>query len=229
MEGKAQVIVLEANDFLKDIVSVAINELPFATVVFKTSSAQAVQEYPHLQSVDILLSDFQSKDGNLVDLLESLKQQEIHLKTLLFAAQFEQYFLKPLMDLGVLGCLDRENLQLDEIGKAIRSLFDGKIHFNSIITPSFVQEKWIQPMQNRLPNFTEREYEVLELLCLGHSREQISNDLFITNATIKYHLHKILEKTQFGSSFELVTNLYKSRCVPSIRLFRSMRRSLEGS
>lgn len=41
---------------------------------------------------------------------------------------------------------------------------------------------------------SKREYEVLELIHLGHSNQEISNQLFISESTVKSHVSSLLNK-----------------------------------
>ena len=41
---------------------------------------------------------------------------------------------------------------------------------------------------------SKREYEVLELINLGHSNQEISNQLFISESTVKSHVSSLLNK-----------------------------------
>ena len=46
---------------------------------------------------------------------------------------------------------------------------------------------------------TRREAEVLELLGRGFSNKEIANELFLSVATVKHHVHHVLEKLQLQS------------------------------
>ena len=43
-------------------------------------------------------------------------------------------------------------------------------------------------------NISKREYEVLELINLGHSNQEISKQLFISESTVKSHVSSLLQK-----------------------------------
>jgi DNA-binding NarL/FixJ family response regulator len=46
------------------------------------------------------------------------------------------------------------------------------------------------------PELTRRESEVLELLGIGFSNKEIANELCLSVATVKHHVHHVLEKLQ---------------------------------
>jgi two-component system, NarL family, nitrate/nitrite response regulator NarL len=61
------------------------------------------------------------------------------------------------------------------------------------------------------PNITPREHEILELIGLGLSNKQIAGRLLIELATVKNHIHNILEKLGVRSRAEAVDRVRRSR------------------
>jgi DNA-binding CsgD family transcriptional regulator len=51
---------------------------------------------------------------------------------------------------------------------------------------------------------TKREAEVLPLLLLGYSPAYIAKDLFLSESTVKTHLHNIVKKIGVKSKAELI-------------------------
>ncbi|MEG0662573.1 MAG: LuxR C-terminal-related transcriptional regulator, partial [Anaerovoracaceae bacterium] len=50
---------------------------------------------------------------------------------------------------------------------------------------------------------TEREMEILRLLCKNYSRKEIAQILFLSENTIKRHLANMMEKTGFNTTMAL--------------------------
>jgi DNA-binding NarL/FixJ family response regulator len=67
----------------------------------------------------------------------------------------------------------------------------------------FPEPKSIPMPQGEAP-FTDREMEILRLLCKSFTTEQIAKELFITEATLKYHKSNMLAKSGFTKTPELV-------------------------
>ncbi len=55
---------------------------------------------------------------------------------------------------------------------------------------------------------TKREREIVELICNGKSNQQIADELFISLATVKDHVHKVFQKTSVKSRIQL-SNLFR--------------------
>ena len=58
-------------------------------------------------------------------------------------------------------------------------------------------------LENRWASLSQREQQVVALICLGHRNYEIANILSIAPETVKTHLQRIFDKFQLRSSKEL--------------------------
>ena len=58
-------------------------------------------------------------------------------------------------------------------------------------------------------SLTKREEEILRELYMGKSNQQIANDLCISEATVKAHIHNLLGKMNVGSRVEAIVAIQK--------------------
>ena len=70
-------------------------------------------------------------------------------------------------------------------------------------------------MRERLAELTEREREILLLVARGLNNEEIGQELFISPATVKTHLARIMGKTDAHDRAQLVVFAYESGLVRS--------------
>ncbi|MGN6721724.1 MAG: response regulator [Marmoricola sp.] len=65
----------------------------------------------------------------------------------------------------------------------------------------------------RLEVLTSREQEVLELIGLGHTNQEIAEKLFLSEATVKSHVSRILGKLDLRDRVQAVIFAYETRLV----------------
>lgn len=58
-------------------------------------------------------------------------------------------------------------------------------------------------LENRWASLSQREQQVVALICLGHRNYEIANILSIAPETVKTHLQRIFDKFELRSSKEL--------------------------
>jgi len=88
----------------------------------------------------------------------------------------------------------------DELYRALEDAAEGTMHCAPHIAAAmykrlagFLQEP--DPLES-LPSLTSRENEILGLVEQGHSNKDIARRLGISSATVKNHMHNILQKLQ---------------------------------
>ena len=60
---------------------------------------------------------------------------------------------------------------------------------------------------------TDREKQVVELICKGMKNKGIAEKLFITETTVRHHLTSVFNKLEVESRLELVIYAFKHRLV----------------
>ena len=72
---------------------------------------------------------------------------------------------------------------------------------------SFFPEAKTIPTSMGEDPLTEREMEILRLICKHMTNEEIADELFITEHTVKYHKSNMLAKTGFKKSVDLAFHM----------------------
>jgi NarL family two-component system response regulator LiaR len=96
-----------------------------------------------------------------------------------------------------------KNVTANELAKAIRAAQDGFSMLAPEATNALFQD---MPKYSRLgSDLTETELKILALLVNGSSNKEISDQLFISTATVKYHLTNIFTKLGAKNRVEAAT------------------------
>jgi two-component system, NarL family, nitrate/nitrite response regulator NarL len=112
-------------------------------------------------------------------------------------------------ELGVMGFVERE-AELDEFVASIISAARGEASFPPRIATTLLRR--ISSLGTRRAPaestpLTAREREIVQLIAQGLSNKEISARLFIEVATVKNHVHNILEKLQVTRRGDAVARL----------------------
>jgi DNA-binding NarL/FixJ family response regulator len=115
----------------------------------------------------------------------------------------EQYYLK-MIEAGAKGFL-LKNSDIEEVIKAIKTVYDGGTYFSQEILYNMVKNiKEVRKEAGPPVQLSGREHEILELICKGFSNTEIASELNISKRTVEKHRSNILIKTQTYNTASLV-------------------------
>lgn len=157
---------------------------------------------------DILIMDIKLPDISGIDLTKQILEKYSDIKVIILSAQDDEESILNSIKAGVKGFLNK-NTSKDEFLKAIRFVNDGFEYFSEsiskIVYKSFVnQVKSNENKQNEEAKLSEREIEILILLCDGLSFKDIADKLFISVRTVETHKKNFMEKLNLKSTADLI-------------------------
>jgi len=105
----------------------------------------------------------------------------------------------PAIKAGALGYLLKDS-RPEELVEAIQQVYQGESSLHPSIARKLLREL-AEPVGQgpAVDTLTERELEVLCLVAQGHSNREISNQLTISEATVRTHVSNILSKLNLDS------------------------------
>ena len=92
---------------------------------------------------------------------------------------------------GAIGYLLKDT-ESDELRRAIKAAAAGQVQLSPAASTRLLRE--IRTPEQSVEVLTEREKEVLQLLALGKSNQEISRELHIAEQTVKSHVSHLLAK-----------------------------------
>ena len=124
----------------------------------------------------------------------------------------EAYYYK-MIDAGVKGFL-LKNSEIAEVREAIESVMAGDHYFSNELLLSIVKNLNKKSLEEDTGiNLSERETEILQLICLGLSNKEISEKLFLSKRTVDKHRANILFKTNSRNTAHLVMTTIKHKWI----------------
>ena len=167
-------------------------------VVAKLASADDADEACRRLRPDLVLMDVCTEDGaSGLDALKRLRPAFPDMMILMMSGFDEMSYAPRARELGAQGFLFKSRA-FDLFMEAARGVFEGNTYF---------------PEPRHLPTpggeapFTDRELEILRLLCRKKSRTEIAEMLSITTGTVKRHIDNMRAKGGFDSTMDMVVHV----------------------
>jgi two-component system nitrate/nitrite response regulator NarL len=159
-------------------------------------------------NVSVLLLDATMSVG--LDIVKELKRVAPWIKIVAFAVNEHEDELLAYAEAGIAGYVTRD-ASIDDVVDAIRRSLQDEIACSPRVAALLFRRvaalSEANPAVDALPPLTSREREVAELVIEGLSNKEISRALRISSATVKNHIHKILEKLQVRRRGEAAARL----------------------
>ncbi|MBI1767877.1 MAG: response regulator transcription factor [Bacteroidetes bacterium] len=124
------------------------------------------------------------------------------VKMLVLTMHNEAVFINKLMDIGVHGFLSK-SAEPQEVEKALRAIVEKDFYKNDIATKALLSING-KTTEAKYCKLTNREVEILLLICQELTPGEISERLQISEKTFFNHRANILEKTKARSNVGLI-------------------------
>lgn len=143
---------------------------------------------------DILLLDINMPKKNGIEVLEYIKQNKIPVKVLILTVHNEVEYLLKAVDIGIDGYLLKDS-SYDELKEAIDVVISGNTYIQPSLLPAFNESMEDYALdKEKIEWLTKRELDVLQLISKGCSNKKISDELTISERTVKNHISHIFRK-----------------------------------
>lgn len=224
---KISILIADDQELVRSGYRAILDTYPDLEVIgVATDGDEAVQMAQSLKP-DVVLMDIRMPAKNGIEATRDITQNPLLSNThvlVLTTFDIDQYVFDAL-SAGASGFLLKD-ADPDEIHNAIQVIAKGE----ALIQPSIMKrliETFIQSRpanqgirskesgqtQMALKSLTDREREILTLIARGLTNDEIAETLFISPATVKTHVARIMAKTDSHDRAQLVVFAYETKLV----------------
>ncbi len=157
---------------------------------------------------EVVLVDMDMPEMNGVELTEALQKQRPDIRIIILTVYNQERFMVKMVEAGASGYL-LKNCGTEEVLNAIRQVHSAGYYFNEFFMNAMKRgAKSKSPATldfNHIPvELTEREKEILLLICQELTNTEIAEKLFISPRTVDGHRNNLLAKTGARNTAGLV-------------------------
>jgi DNA-binding NarL/FixJ family response regulator len=193
-------------------------------VVAQASNGKEVMDVLQSHDPDILLLDLRMPGLDGLATLQKLQASRSKTKVIVLTASEDKNELVQAMKFGTSGIVLKQTAT-DLLIKSIRKVYDGEIWLDSNTTAA-VMRQFASPEptpaasggpgrdRERSP-LSQREREIVGLVAQGYKNKEMAEKMFISEQTVKNHLHNIFDKLGVSDRLELALYaIHKNLHVP---------------
>ena len=150
---------------------------------------------------DVVLVDLDLPEMSGIDCVSALRQKFPKLAILVLTDCKEDQYIFESLRAGADGYLFK-NVFPSKLLSAIREVRSGGAPMSAYVARRVVSS--FRSRRNSISELSEREQQVLRLLCQGQSYRGIANELHVSTNTVRFHLKNIYKKLDVSSRHEAV-------------------------
>jgi DNA-binding NarL/FixJ family response regulator len=166
--------------------------------------------------VDVILMDLKMPIMDGTEATKEVRKKFNNTKVLVVTMYDDDKFIIHLMENGANGYL-LKNAESEEIRKSIYSVHETGYYFNDLVNKALLKRLVlkgnIKPSFNQEIDFTERELEVLKLICEEKTAAEIGKQIFLSPRSVEGIRQRLIEKVGVRNTAGLVMFAIKNGIV----------------
>jgi two-component system, NarL family, response regulator NreC len=152
---------------------------------------------------DVILLDVVMPGDSGIDVLPQLKRESPETKVLVLSMQDDPSYVREAFAAGASGYVLKEAAD-EEVVAAVREVAGGGSYVHPALGARLVAAEAAERAAAEADPLSDREREVLRLLALGHTNQEIAQSLYISVRTAESHRAHIMQKLRLTTRAELV-------------------------
>lgn len=197
-------IIVDDHILFREGLASIIRSEPGMTISGMAGSVKEAVELARTIKPDLILMDFSLPDGTGADATRLILADHPDCKIVFLTMSEEDENLFDAIRSGAKGYL-LKNMQPQKLIAALRSVQNGESALSRSMTMRLMEEL-SRTKKTEIPHdatLTLREIDVIRSLASGLSNSEIAKELFISENTVKYHVHSSLRKLGLSGRKEL--------------------------
>lgn len=196
-DQKINVTIVDDHTIFRTGMKNIVRKLPMIDHIYEASNGNEAIAVVETNEVDLLLLDIEMPYMNGVETAKYMKKNHPQIRIIMISFHNDKELFLQLYKIGVEGYLVK-NTSLDDLKRGIQHVIEGNQFFSpelgATVIHGLINEK-LQTPKDPQDLLSDREVEILLLICQQLTTDEIAEKLFISPLTVKRHRQNLLEKT----------------------------------
>jgi two-component system response regulator NreC len=152
---------------------------------------------------DVVLLDVVMPGQSGIEAIPDLLKESPETRVLVLSMQDDPAYVREAFGAGAKGYVLKEAVDAEVVG-AIREVAEGRQYVHPALGARLIAAEAEERSRANEDPLSDREREVLRLLALGHTNQEIAEALFLSVRTVETHRAHIMQKLRISTRAELV-------------------------
>jgi DNA-binding NarL/FixJ family response regulator len=199
------VVIAEDHPLMLTAITEILKHADGFDVVGSAASGLQVEPLVSRTRPDLVILDVDLPGLDGLSCLALLRERQPQATVVMFTGDDRQETIEQALRTGAAAYV-KKAVDPADLPAILRQALAGSVHFSTpsvgreVVTEA-VSEKQREQMR-RESGLTARELEILDAVARGLSNRAVGEQLFLSDQTVKFHLHKIYRKLRVGNRTE---------------------------
>lgn len=211
--NQISIVIADDHSFFREGLVKVLNMTGMVQILGEASNGQELVDLAQTLDPDLLIVDIGMPILNGIDAVKKIQELGIRARVIALSMHSEDAIIIKMLEAGAMGYLDK-NTSKEELFEAIDSVVvHNRVYFPASTNAhmlDLLSTSTYKPFPDEALVFTDRELEVIKLVCLEFSNKEIANQLQLSQRTIETHRARIMERMNVKSVAGLVAYAYSN-------------------
>lgn len=217
MNHQISLVIADDHEIFRDGLALMLSKQQNISLVGQAENGKELIELVKESRPDIVITDIKMPHLDGIKATRLLLEKNPDLKIIALSMFDEENLIVEMLEAGARGYL-LKNADKKEILEAINSVYEDNIfycrHTSAKLASMIVKSRFDPHKKKQQIVFSDREKEIIKLICKQFTAQQIGNNLFLSKRTVEGYRTKIMEKMDVKNTagvviFALKNNLVK--------------------
>jgi len=211
-----QILIADDHKIIRDGLQAMLEDAEGINVVAEATGGEEVLEICRSEKIDIVIMDINMPEPNGIETTRMLKKEFPNINVLALTMMQEDEHIRRMIAAGAGGYISKSSGS-EELIEAIHTVAKGENYFSEEATKAvmknLVESGGKKKKSVSSGDLTERELEVLKLICRELTNKEIAEKLYISIRTVDAHRRNLLQKTGARNTAGLVKYAVRNNLV----------------
>jgi DNA-binding NarL/FixJ family response regulator len=206
---KISVYIVDDHSLFREGLKMLLSNLDYIDTIFEAENGQQFIDGLAKNHVDIAMLDIEMPVMNGIQAAQLAKEIAPGIKIIALSMYSDENYYLSMIEAGACGFL-LKNSNFQEVEKAIVDVYNDKSYISIEILNNILRQPLKTSVNASNDDLTEREKEILLLICKGLTNNEIADRLNLSKRTVDKHRENLLLKTQSKNTANLVIYAIKN-------------------
>ena len=214
MEDKISILIVDDHQIFRDGLKLLLSNFSYVKEIREASNGKEALTMLESLRPDIVFMDIEMPIMNGLEATEKALLKYPALNIIILTTFKDEEYLDQMMNANVAGYMLKRSTR-QEFDNALKKVYSGGNFFSdeiiSILTRNINKSRPQRTPQSK--QFTERESEILNLICKGFNNEQIGEIIHVSPKTVEKHKSSLFQKTETKNTVNLIIYALKHKLI----------------